>query len=46
MPTAFVAATVNVYAVPFVSPLTVKLVPGVPVLIGVCALAPMNGVIR
>ena len=46
MPTEFVAATVNVYVVPFVRPVTVKLVAVVPVLIGVCAFAPMNGVMR
>ena len=45
MPTPFVAATVNVYAVPFVSPVTVNPVAGEPVLTGVCAFAPMNGVI-
>jgi hypothetical protein len=41
-----VAATVKVYAVPFVRLPTVKLVAAVPVLIGVWAAAPMNGVIR
>ena len=46
VPTEFVAATVNVYAVPFWRPVTVKPVAADPVLTGVWALAPMNGVIR
>ncbi len=41
VPTAFVAATVNVYAVPFVSPVTVRLVLVLPVLIAVWAVFPM-----
>ena len=46
VPIAFVADTVNVYVVPFVSPVTVvDVAGGVPVtVIGVCAVAPMNGV--
>ena len=46
VPTALVAVTVNVYAVPLVSPLTVALVAGgLPVtVVGVCAVVPMNGV--
>jgi hypothetical protein len=44
-PTALIAATVNVYAVPFVSPVTVKLV-AEPVEIGVCGVPPTDGVIR
>ena len=46
VPTAFVAATLNVYAVPFVRPVTVRVVAVVPVLIAVCAVVPMYGVIR
>jgi hypothetical protein len=46
VPTALIAATVNVYAVPFVSPVTVKLVAADPVKIGVCAVPPMDGVTR
>ena len=47
VPTAFVALTVNVYAVPFVSPVTVALVAGGdPVtVVGVCAVDPIYGVI-
>ena len=43
---AFVAVTVNVYVVPFVSPVTVVLVAGGdPVTVtGVCAVDPMYGV--
>ena len=46
VPIAFVAVTVNVYAVPFVSPVTVVLVAGGdPVTVtGVCAVDPMYGV--
>src|SRR3954466_13262960 len=46
VPTALVAETVNVYAVPFVSPVTVVLVAGgLPVTVaGVWAVEPMNGV--
>ena len=46
VPIAFVAVTTNVYAVPFVSELTVvDVAGGVPVtVVGVCAVAPMNGV--
>src|SRR3954462_1720498 len=46
VPTALVAATVKVYVVPFVSPLTVAVVAGgLPVtVVGVCAVVPMNGV--
>ena len=46
VPIAFVAATVKVYAVPFVRPVTVNPVAADPVLTGVCAVAPMYGVIR
>src|SRR5262245_2970669 len=45
VPTAFVAATRKVYAVPLVSPVTAKVVAVVPVTIAVCAVVPMNGVI-
>ncbi len=43
---ALVADTVNVYAVPLVSPVTVvDVAGGVPVtVVGVCAVVPMNGV--
>jgi hypothetical protein len=41
-----IAATVNVYAVPFVNPLTVRLVAEEPVSTGVCAEPPIYGVIR
>ena len=41
VPTELVAATLNVYAVPFVRPVIVRVVLAVPVLIGVCAFAPM-----
>jgi hypothetical protein len=46
VPTAFVAATLNVYAVPLVNPDTVTLVSGgLPVtVVGVCAVDPINGV--
>jgi hypothetical protein len=46
VPTALVAVTVNVYAVPLVSPLTVALVAGgLPVtVVGDCADDPRNGV--
>jgi hypothetical protein len=46
VPTALVAATVNVYAVPFVSPETVTVVAGgLPLTVVVaCALDPTNGV--
>jgi hypothetical protein len=46
VPTVFVALTVNVYAVPFVSPVTVAVVAGGdPVtVVGVCAVDPMYGV--
>jgi hypothetical protein len=46
VPTAFVAATVNVYVVPFWRPVTVKPVAVLPVLTGVWALEPTYGVIR
>ena len=46
VPIAFVAATVNVYAVPFVRPVIERVVAVVPVLIAVCAVVPMYGVIR
>jgi len=47
VPTAFVAVTRNVYAVPFVSPVIVVVVTGgFPVIVvAVCAVVPMNGVI-
>jgi hypothetical protein len=46
VPAAFVAATVKVYVVPLVRPLTVAVVAGgLPVtVVGVCAVVPMNGV--
>jgi len=46
VPTALVADTLNVYAVPLVSPVTVAVVAGgLPVtVVGVCPVAPMNGV--
>jgi hypothetical protein len=44
VPTELIAATVNVYAVPFVSPVTVKLVAAEPVSTGPCATPPMYGV--
>ena len=46
VPTALVADTLNVYAVPLVSPVTVTLVSGgLPVtVVGVCAVVPMYGV--
>ena len=46
VPTAFVADTLNVYAVPLVNPLTVAVVAGgLPVtVVGLCAVDPMNGV--
>jgi hypothetical protein len=40
VPTALIAATVNVYAVPFVNPVTVNDVAAEPVATGVCAVAP------
>jgi hypothetical protein len=43
-PTAFVAVTVNVYAVPFVNPDTVVDVPVPVTVVGVCAVVPVNGV--
>src|SRR3954471_1733284 len=43
---ALIAATRNVYAVPFVRPVTVKPVAAEPVFTAVWAVAPMNGVIR
>ena len=45
-PIAFAAVTVNVYTVPFVRPVTVvDVAGGEPVIVvGVCAVAPMNGV--
>jgi len=46
VPTAFVAVTRKVYAVPFVNPVIVVLVAGgLPVIVvAVCAVVPMNGV--
>jgi hypothetical protein len=44
VPTALIAATANVYAVPFVRPVTVYVVEVEPVSTGVCAVPPMNGV--
>ena len=46
VPTAFVADTLNVYAVPFVNPETVALVAGgLPLtVVAVCAVVPTNGV--
>jgi hypothetical protein len=46
VPTALVADTLNVYAVPLVNPVTVVLVAGgLPdTVFGVCAVDPMNGV--
>ena len=46
VPTALVAATLNVYAVPLVRPVTLAVVAGgLPVtVVGVCAVVPMNGV--
>jgi hypothetical protein len=41
-----IAATVNVYAVPFDKPVTVKLVAAEPVATGVCAVPPTYGVTR
>ena len=46
VPTALVAATVNVYVVPLVSPVTLADVDVEPVSIGVCAVEPMYGVMR
>ena len=45
LPTALVAITVNVYAVPFVNPVTTRLAAGgVPVIVrAVCAVAPIYG---
>ena len=45
-PEPLMASTVNVYVVPFWRPVTVNPVAVVPVLTGVCAFAPMYGVIR
>jgi len=45
-PVEFLAATVKVYVVPFVRPVTVKLVAVEPVRIGVCGLPLMYGVTR
>jgi hypothetical protein len=44
VPTALIAATVNVYAVPFDNPVTVKFVAAEPVSTGPCATPPMYGV--
>jgi hypothetical protein len=44
VPKALIAATVKVYAVPFVNPVTVKLVPVDPVSTGAWAVPPMYGV--
>ena len=46
VPTALVAATVNVYAVPLVNPVTVVVVAGgfPDTVTGVCAVDPTNGV--
>ena len=46
VPTAFVAATVNVYAVPFVRPVTWAPAVAEPVSTGVRAVAPACGVMR
>jgi hypothetical protein len=46
VPTVLIAATVNVYAVPLVSPVTVYVVAVEPVATGVCAAPPMYGVTR
>ena len=46
VPTPLMAATVKVYAVPFVRPVTVKPVAASRCLTGVCAVVPMYGVIR
>ena len=46
VPAAFTAATVKVYAVPFVRPATVKLVAAEPVSTAACAVPPTYGVIR
>ena len=46
VPTALIAATLKVYVVPFVKPVTVKPVAADGVVTGVCAVAPMYGVIR
>jgi hypothetical protein len=45
VPTALIAATVNVYAVPFCRPSMNWLVAPVLVVIGVCAVEPTYGVI-
>ena len=45
-PTPFRAATVKVYGVPFVRPLTTEFVGIAPTSIGLCATAPTYGVIR
>ncbi len=46
VPTAVTAATVKVYAVPLVRPVTVKLVAAVVVCTAVWAVVPMYGVMR
>ena len=46
VPAEFLAATLNVYAVPFVRPGTVALVLADPVSMAVCAVVPAYGVIR
>ena len=46
VPTLLRAATVNVYAVPFVRPVTVRVVADEVAVIGVCGTPPTNGVIR
>jgi len=45
-PDALSAATVKVYVVPFVSPVTVKVTAVEPVEIGACAVVPTYGVTR
>ncbi len=44
VPTPLVAATLKVYGVFGTSPVTVKVVPAPPVLIGLCAVPLMDGV--
>jgi hypothetical protein len=46
VPTAFAAATLNVYAVPFVSPVTTTVAAGgfPPTVVTLCAVVPMYGV--
>ena len=46
VPMPLIAATLNVYAVPLVRPVTLRVVAFEPVTIAVCAVAPMYGVIR